>query len=438
MTSRKRHGAHETGAAGDVAEDRLWALAKSGGISRRRFLRLLSLGGAAAVLSACGGLGLSQPTDSTPTAKGVAPTTDVSAPEESRGWFKDAAPFIQRHGQSSASLEARLENMQGNITPNRFFFVRNNSASMDVDADSWRLSIEGDAAANPMELSYGDIRGMPSRTLVSYLECAGNHRAMFKLVNGQEASGTQWGTGAVGNGEWTGVPLRDVLERAGIGDNAVSVLLIGLDEDSPEEGFRRVMPVDKAMRPDTILAYALNGETLPRDHGFPLRVVAPGWVGSSWIKWLGRIVVSSEQLWTRNNTTSYVLIGDDYPAEGEAEGQAVTTQSIKSALALPWPAEMSSGRHLVHGYAHSPHGVISKVEWSADSGTRWSVARVQESQVRYSWARFEFAWDAIPGEHTLMTRATDDAGNTQPAAVPFNEKGYLFNPPLPHPIRVIG
>ena len=164
MISQNEDRSSEAGAA---EEDRLWALAKSGGLSRRRFLRLLSLGGAAAVLSACGGLGLSRSADETPSA------ADVSGADEWRGWFKDAAPFIQRQGQSSASLEARLENMQGNITPNRFFFVRNNSASVDVGADSWRLSIEGDAIADSMEMSYGDIRSMPSRTLVSYLECAG-------------------------------------------------------------------------------------------------------------------------------------------------------------------------------------------------------------------------------------------------------------------------
>ena len=326
--------------------------------------------------------------------------------------------------------------MQGVITPNRLFFVRNNSASIDVDANSWRLTVEGDAVARPLELSLQDIRGMASRTLVSYLECAGNHRAMFNLVNGQEAQGTQWERGAIGNGEWTGVPLRSVLERAGISGDAVSVLMVGLDRDSPEEGFRRVMPMDKAMHPDTILAYALNGETLPRDHGYPLRVVTPGWVGSSWIKWLGRIIVSSEQQWTRNNTTSYVLMGDDYQREGEAEGQVVTLQSIKSALALPWPAEITAGRHLIHGYAHSPHGPISGVEWSADSGGTWNRARVHESQAQYSWVRFEFAWDASPGDYTLMTRATDTKGNTQPDSVPFNEKGYLFNQPLPHPIQV--
>ena len=132
-----------------------------------------------------------------------------------------------------------------------------------------------------------------------------------------------------------------------------------------------------------------------------------------------------------------MLIGDVYQPEGEAEGKVVTTQSIKSALALPWPVEISAGRHLVHGYAHSPHGPIASVEWSTDSGTTWNEARVQESQTRYSWVRFELYWDASPGEYTIMTRATDAEGNTQPDRVPFNAKGYLFNQPLPHPIRVV-
>ena len=416
MTSPNLSGRPETG---PQEEDRLWLMARDSGISRRRFLHLLSLGGAAAVLAACVG---ARPSDSP-----AAPPDGESAP-----WFKAPEPFIRR----DASLEARLENMRGVITPNRFFFVRNNSASMDIDPDAWRLSIEGDAVSNPVELSYRDIRNMPSATLVSYLECAGNHRAMFGIVNGRQADGTQWGTGAIGNAEWTGVPLRDVLELAGIEPGAVSVLLVGLDPGSPEVGFRRVLPVEKAMRPDTLLAYAMNGEDLPKDHGFPLRAVVPGWVGSSFIKWLGRVVVSSERLWTRNNTTSYVLIGDDYPPEGEADGQPVTTQSIKSALALPWPAELTAGRHLIHGYAHSPHAPISKVEWSADSGAIWSVADVGERQAMYSWTRFQFVWNAVRGDGVLMTRATDEAGNTQPAAVPFNRKGYLFNQPLPHPVRV--
>ncbi len=401
----------------------LWAFASARGMGRRQFLRLMLAGGAAAVLAACAGMEPPQPTAT------EAPSSKAGASP----WFKDPAPFIQR---DSKGLEARLEKMQGLITPNKLFFVRNNSVSIDVDAATWRLSVEGDAVAEPMELSYDDIRNLPSRTLTSYLECAGNHRAMFGLLQGRESSGTQWMTGAVGNGEWVGAPLRDVLTLAGIHASAVSVLLVGLDAESPEGGFRYVLPVEKAMHRDTLLAYALNGETLPKDHGFPVRALVPGWVGSANIKWLGRIVVSSEPQWTRNNTTHYVLIGDDYTPEGEALGKPTTVQVIKSALALPWPAELSAGQHRIHGYAHSPAGPIARVEWSTDSGRTWNDAALSGQQPDLSWARFELAWEAEPGEQTIMTRATDTAGNTQPDRVPFNEKGYLFNQALPHPIRV--
>ena len=361
-------------------------------------------------------------------------TPAASETGDAKAWFKDTTPFVVH--DDGKSLEARLENMEGLITPNHLFFVRNNSVSLGMDVANWRLSVEGDAVTTPLELSYDDIRNLPRRTLVSYLECAGNQRAMFDLVKGRAATGTQWKTGGVGNGEWGGVSLGEVLKLAGITNQAVSVLLIGQDTESPEAGFRRVIPIEKALHPDTLLAYALNGATLRKDHGFPLRALVPGWVGSTSVKWLGRIVVSSERLWTRNTTTSYVLIGDDYPPEGEALGRVVTTQVVKSAKALPWPAELLAGLQRLRGYAHSPAGPARKVEWSLDSGQTWRGATVRGPQVQYSWAGFEFAWDAEPGEYIVMTRATDAAGNTQPPEIPFNDKGYLFNQPLPHPVRV--
>ncbi len=415
---------------GDVLQphESLWDLVRSRGMERRRFLQLMMAGGTSAVLTACG-IGTS-PGDPTKLASERTDAIQTLASP----WFKDPTPFIQREDKG---LEARLEDMQGMITPNRLFFVRNNSSSVSLDTADWRLAVEGDAVDDPLELTYENLMSLPSRTLISYLECAGNHRAMFGLLKGQRSSGTQWMTGAIGNGEWVGVALRDVLALAGIHASAVSVLLVGLDKESPEEGFRFVLPVEKAMHPDTVLAYALNGETLPKDHGFPLRALVPGWVGSANIKWLGRIVVSSEQMWTRNNTTSYTLMGDDYPPEGESLGSPVTEQVIKSALALPWPAELSAGRRRIHGYAHSPAGPISRVRWSSDSGVTWNDAELSGSQPDYSWARFEFVWDAEAGDRTIMTRATDAEGNTQPDEVPFNEKGYLFNQPLQHPIRVV-
>ncbi len=227
-----------------------------------------------------------------------------------------------------------------------------------------------------------------------------------------------------------------MLKLAGIQDNAADVLLIGLDSGSPEAGFRRSLSVAKAMHPDTLLAYAMNDAMLPKDHGFPLRAIVPGWVGSSSIKWLGRIVVSSQKFWTRNNTTAYVLIGQDYAPEGEAQGQVLTTQSIKSALSLAWPAELNAGKQSICGYAHSPAGRIVQVEWSTDGGKHWRPATLLEPQIQYSWARFEFTWDAEPGHYTILTRATDVQGNTQPDEVPYNEQGYLFNQPAPHPVTV--
>ncbi len=418
----------DSGSATPQSEEvSLWEWVSARGMDRRQFLRLMMVGGTTAVLAACVG---------SETSDGISPTLPAAADAgtaTASPFFKDPSPFIQRDDKG---LEARLEDMQGLITPNRFFFVRNNSVGLDLDASGWRLTVEGDAVSDPQELTYDEIRRLPSRTLTSYLECAGNHRAMFDLLKGQKASGTQWMTGAIGNGEWTGVALRDVLTLAGMHDSATSVLLVGLDDESPEGGFRYVLPIEKAMHPDTLLAYTLNGETLPRDHGFPLRALVPGWVGSANIKWLGRIIVTSEMMWTRNNTTSYVLMGDDYPPEGESRGVPVTTQVIKSALALPWPAELAAGRQRIHGYAHSPAGPISRVEWSADSGRTWKDAELSSHQSELSWTRFEFVWDAGPGEQTITTRATDHAGYTQPDSVPFNEKGYLFNQPLPHPIRV--
>ena len=392
------------------SQDTLWRLAYDCGMSRRRFLSLLVAGGAAAVLAAC---------------RDVIPDRSSEGVRVAPLVFKDASPFFD-HGR--AGLETRMELLDDWLTPRERFFVRNNSRSVDVSASDWSLRIEG-AVQRPTELKLDDLFELPTRTLVSYVECAGNQRVMFERLQGRSTEGTQWGPGAVGNAEWQGVALADVLSLAGVSAATAGVLLIGLDVGSPERGFRRFLPIEKALQPDTLLAYAMNGAPLPPDHGYPLRAIVPGWVGASQIKWLSRIVVSEEPLRTRNTTTSYVMHGDDF------EGEVVTTQSIKSALSLSWPAELERGRHRLHGFAQSPHGPIAQVEWSDDGGESWQTASLGPQQ-DYSWVRFDFDWTAAPGECAITTRATDNAGNTQPELAPFNAKGYLFNQPLPHPISV--
>jgi DMSO/TMAO reductase YedYZ molybdopterin-dependent catalytic subunit len=400
----------------ESSDDVLWMLAHGRGMTRRRFLALMVAGGAAAVLAAC--------REEIPTR---ARSKDGRQPLLSPLVFKDIGPFID-HRRSG--LEARLELIDGLLTPTELFFVRNNSRSVNVDLEDWSLSVEGDVEQS-LELRFDDLLQLPTRTLVSYLECAGNQRVMFDLLQGRPTEGTQWGRGAVGNAEWQGVSLSDVLTLAGVSKESAGALLIGSDVGSPERGFRRFLPMDKALEQDTIVAYAMNGAPLARDHGFPLRAIVPGWVGASQIKWLSRIVVSEERLRTRNNTTAYVMFGDAY---GNDDPE-IREQSIKSALAMPWPARLEPGRQMMRGYAHSGYGPIDRVEWSDDHGGHWSLATVG-AQHDYSWAPFEFEWTATSGAHEVMTRATDAEGNTQPDTVPFNEKGYLFNQPLPHPISV--
>ena len=329
------------------------------------------------------------------------------------------------------NLETRLETLQGWLTPNDRFFVRNNSTSTPrLEAASYRLKIEGDALTTPFELTLDELKAMPHQNVVATLECAGNWRRFYKAVYGKAARGGQWGTGGVGCAEWSGVRLSDVLQRAGVTRKAHFVHLIGLDKKAPEGGFNKPMPIEKAMDPDTLLVTAMNGESLPFAHGYPVRALVPGWAGSNNIKWLGRIRVVKDPVRCRNNTSSYVLIGPDWPNK-----KPVQKLNIKSALQLPWPAALRAGKQPIRGYAYSPDGPIKKVEWRVDGGD-WREARFISPALKYAWVRFEFIWNAPKGNHDLQVRATDSSGTTQPDTVPYNAKGYLLNVPLKHPVSI--
>ncbi|WP_428277198.1 sulfite oxidase [Candidatus Palauibacter sp.] len=391
--------------------------------TRRDFVRAASAGPAAAWLAACGRAG------------DAGSSTDAEAAIASRGerpprWAKDPAPFIQR----TLNLETRLELVDGFITPNELFFVRNHSPTPTIDPEGYSLRVEGDGAETELRLDLSTLESLPQHTITAYLECAGNWRGLYPELTGTRASGGQWTTGAVGCAEWSGPSVATVLDLAGVRPGTVDVNLVGLDST----GFERAMPLAKARDPDTIIALRMNGERLPADHGFPARSVVPGWSGSSSIKWLGSIQLSTERVWNSNNTSSYVLIGDEWPAEehAPAQGAVITELVVKSALALPRPAQLAPGSHVLHGFAHAPAGPVSAVEWSPDGGTTWLEAEIVDPILPLAWQRFEFEWDATPGTHTLATRATDAAGNTQPDEPLMNEKGYLLNVPLPHPVQV--
>jgi DMSO/TMAO reductase YedYZ molybdopterin-dependent catalytic subunit len=392
--------------------------ARRDGISRRDLMKLFAVGGLGAVFAAC----------ERPPAPSSSSASDLGVADVP--WVKNPEPFIQH----PTNLETRLELLDGVITPNELFFVRNHAPTPRIDVSEYRLQVEGDAIDEAVELTMDDLRALTNQSVVAYLECGGNWRSFWGSVVGQAAAGGQWGTGGVSCAEWSGPTLASVLALAGVRSGAVDVDLIGLDEG----GFSRPMPIERALDPTTLLAHTMNGVDLPPDHGFPLRGVVPGWVGSSSVKWLGRIVVSSEKIWSRNNLTSYVLVGEDWPADeyAPADGGPINAGVVKSALALPRPAELSAGSNLISGFAYSPSGPVQRVEWSADDGANWQAARILDPVLPHAWQRFQFEWDAQAGSHTLLTRATDAAGQSQPDQIAYNSRGYLLNIVLPHAVTV--
>ena len=293
-------------------EERVWRECRQRGISRRRLLQVLAAGTAATALAGiAGGRGR--------TRAAPAPAELVVKPTPPE-WFYDFG----------SNKEMRWENLysRGYLVPNELFFIRNHTRTPRIDVATWRLRVEGSGVARPLELTYEDILAMPAVSVIRYIECAGNGRSFFEATYGRRASGTQWRLGAIGVAEWTGVPLREVLDRAGLKRTARDVMPEGLDELR----VRRPMSITKALEEDTLLVYAMNGQPLPPDHGFPVRVLVPGWIGIANIKWVGRIEVSDQPLYSAWNTDSYVMIGPDYQPQPPARGPILTMQEPEERL----------------------------------------------------------------------------------------------------------
>jgi DMSO/TMAO reductase YedYZ molybdopterin-dependent catalytic subunit len=180
----------------------------------------------------------------------------------------------------------------------------------------------------------------------------------------------------------------------------------------------------------------MNGQTLPPDHGFPIRVLAPGWIGVANIKWLGRLEVTEQPAYSPWNTESYVLIGPAYQAAPPAKGPVLSFQNVKSAFELPWNATLPPGRRLLRGRSWSGRGKIARVEVSLDRGLTYREARLREPNIEQAWVRWDMDWDAQPGSYSLRARATDERGNMQPAVVPWNDQGYLYDGIVGHPVTI--
>jgi sulfane dehydrogenase subunit SoxC len=318
-----------------------------------------------------------------------------------------------------------LEALRHEITPPGLHYVLVHYDIPAVDPAQWRLEVVGDRR---LELSLDDLRVRPAVTLPVTMECAGNGRARLD----PRPVSQPWLAEAVGTAEWTGTPLAPLLEEAGIADDALEVVFTGLDqgvEGGERQVYERGLALPDALRDDVLLAYEMDGAPLLAQHGFPLRLVVPGWYGMTSVKWLQRIAIVAEPFTGYQNATAY-----RFRQDADEEGTPVTRIEPRSLMVPPGIPDFLTRRRFVppgpvrlEGRAWSGWGPIERVDVSADGGATWRPAELGAPPGSAAWTPWWFDWDAPPGEHELCARARDATGRGQPEAPPWNVGGYANN-----------
>jgi DMSO/TMAO reductase YedYZ molybdopterin-dependent catalytic subunit len=333
------------------------------------------------------------------------------------------------------NLETPLDQVDSFLTPRSLFYIRSHFKTPALDLASYQLRIDG-AVTKPLTLRYGDLRDMPSETRVATLECAGNSRVF--LV--PQAKGAQWELGAVGNAEWTGVPLAALLERAGVEQDAREIVLEGADRGTPAEepvppepiSYARSLPREKAMQREVLIAYQMNGRDLLRDHGYPVRAIVPGHYGMASVKWLTHIQAVREPFLGYWQTSDYAYWEH---LDGKPVRRALGEMKLKSEIARPRVYEtlVPNQAYAVSGAAWAGETDVIDIAVSTDGGHSWAAARFLDPIRRHAWRRWTFDWltPNEPGQYTLMARATGADGSVQPAAHDQNYGSYVIDHPLP-------
>ena len=331
--------------------------------------------------------------------------------------------------------ETPLSEAQSWVTPNRLFFVRNHFDIPEIDASAWRLTIEG-SVERSLELDREQLEALPQRSVFATLECAGNGRSFLQ----QKVEGVQWRAGAVGHAEWTGVPLHLVLREAGLSAETKEIVFYGADtgreKDHPEPlRFARSLPLEKALHPDTLLATRMNGEPLPPAHGFPVRLLVPGWYGVASVKWLTRIEAVASPFAGYYQTVKYTV--QRLTGRG-TQTESVGAMPVKSEIIRPsLGAELGLGTNRIFGLAWAGESAVAAVEVSVDGGQNWQRAELIGPQAAYSWTLWEYLWEvAAAGEYTLLSRAVSQSGAVQPMQHDPRNGGYLINFSRPITVRV--
>jgi len=313
----------------------------------------------------------------------------------------------------------------GVVMPSARFYVRNHFPIPALEASTFRLGVSG-LVERPLNLSLPELRNLGSQRRVVTLECAGNGRSFLT----PKVPGEKWGLGAVGTAEWTGVPLIEVLDRAGVKAAAREIVFRGADQGNvpgrkEPVRFERSLKLDDARDSEALLAYAMNGEPLPVRHGHPLRLVVPGWYGVASVKWLTGIEAVGQPFGGYFQAEKYWYERSD---EGGAAREPVTLQRVRALITEPGPdQERRAGEFVVRGVAWSGAAPIARVEVSIGKGP-WQEARLLGERHRHGWQWWELGTRVDrPGRIGLRARATDLAGRTQPEEPEWNRFGYGGN-----------
>jgi sulfite oxidase len=321
---------------------------------------------------------------------------------------------------------------EGPLTPTDSFYVRGHAAVPEIDPAAWRLRVHGHVERE-LDLSLATLReAFREREVTATLQCAGNRRA--GLLGIREIPGeAPWGAGATGTATWTGVALADVVALAGPRRDAVHVAFVGGDvcaEAKPAQHFGGSIPLDKARRPEVLLAWGMNGEPLPPVHGAPLRVVVPGYIGARSVKWLQRIDIRPRPWQGYFQHVAYRLLPPD-GTPGPGAGMPLGLVALNSDVLSPADGDtVAAGPVEVRGYAFAGgERHVARVDVSVDGGAPWTQAKLLEDLGRWAWRRWRLTVDLAPGEHEILVRAWDSSAATQPEddATLWNPKGYVNN-----------
>jgi DMSO/TMAO reductase YedYZ molybdopterin-dependent catalytic subunit len=346
----------------------------------------------------------------------------------------DGSGLAQTDGLYKEELQLALRNrgmpleaLRYPITPTGLHYLLIHYDIPAVSADGWRLKIAGQVAT-PLDLTLEEIKKWPRRTIPVTMECAGNGRALLA----PRRISQPWLLEAIGTAEWTGTPLRSLLREAGVSADAAEIVFTGLDqgvEGDQVQHYQRSLTVDEAMRDEVLLVYEMNGEPLPPQHGYPLRLLKPGWYGMASVKWLDRIEAVAEPF------QGFQMVGAyRYAQSAEDQGEAVNVIRARALMIPPGIPDFMTRDRLVDagpvtltGKAWAGHGGVSRVEVSVDGGATWSEAQLDKSGSSYAWSSWTFVWNATPGAYMLQVRASDANGNVQPAVQEWNFGGYGNN-----------